>query len=458
MIFRIYPSKDTFISNDFGPYGRVRLTGANVGASEDLVVFKRAGISGAIGTNGSSSLARSLLHFDLSQLCEMTASGQIPSSGLSFRLHMNHKTTACVRPTSFDLVVRPLSSSWDEGLGQDVLLGDKGFSNWDRRTSTSFWNTPGGDFINSLASSAHFDSGDEDLDVDITQIVQTWLSGSAPNNGIAVSMTSSIESDSLYLDYYQKKFYSRHSFYRDRIPYIEVRANDSIRDDRTNMQWGRSGTLYLYNIVGGEFESLSADPVVSISDLSGVIAYKTASHGVYPGVYSASFLFPTGTYAGRPYSGSVFFDSWTIGSDSVMNSSFIVNRGGGSSTITQHPLTARIRNMRDEYTGDDVEVFEVLFRRQAHTIPVLQTASLGVVPYIVEKAYYAVENDSTRERVIPFGTGSQQHTRLSYGASGNSFKLYMRNLHAGNVYRIIFLTVEQGRNQVIDSGIKFKVI
>ncbi len=459
MIFRIYPTKDTFISNDFQEPFRTRLTGANVGASEELDVFKRAGISGAIGSLASSSLARALLQFDLSEFCALTASGDIPSTGLSFRLRMNHKTSACTRPSSFDLVVRPMSSSWDEGLGQDVFLGDKGFANWSKRTSTSFWTVPGGDFLPSPTATTHFDTGIEDLDVDVTSIVLGWLDGSIMNNGLGVMMTSSIESDALYTDYYQKKFYSRQTGYFDRVPYIEVRASDSVRDDRVNMQWGRSGTLYLYNIVGGSFQDLSAPIFVTISDLSGVLVSLSASQGSTPGIYSVSFALPSGSFSpSRPYSGSVFFDSWGSGSFAYSTGSFAVSDTGITQVVSQHPLTARIRNMKDEYSPDEVEVFEVFFRKQPQTLSVVQTASLGSVPHIVERAYYAIDNDSTRERVIPFGTGSQQHTLLSYGGSGNSFKLRMRNLHSGNVYRIVFLVMEGGRSQVIDDGFRFKVM
>jgi hypothetical protein len=461
MIFRIFPTKDTFITNDFRAPVATRLTGANLGASEELAVFKRSGISGAIGSLGSSSLGRSLLQFDFTEFCSLTGSGDLPSAGLTFTLRMNHKTSGCTRPTSFDLIVSPVSASWDEGLGQDVNeLADKGFANWDKRTSTAFWVTPGGDFLPSPTASAHFDTGAEDLEVDVTAIVNGWLSGTIANNGIGVMLTASIESNSLYVDYYQKKFYSRQTFFVDRAPYIEARAATAIRDDRANMQWARTGSLFLYNLVGGSYQDLPGSFVtVAISDASGVLAYLTASRGPVPGIYSASFALPTGSYsAGRPYSGSAFFDSWGSGSFAFSTGTFFPSSTGITQTVSQQPLTARIRNMQDEYTPEDVGLFEVLFRRRPHSLPVVQTASLGVVPYIVEQAYYAVENDATRERVIPFGTGSQQHTRLSYGGSGNSFTLRMSNLHSGNVYRVIFLVVEQGRHQVIDGGFRFKVL
>lgn len=451
MIFRIYPIRDTFVTNAYPPGVAVRATASNLGASEELDVFKLAGVSGVSGDLSSSSLARALLQFDFSSFSSLTSSGDIPAPGM-FVLRMNHKTAGCTQPASFDLSVRPLASGWDEGTGQDVRLGDRGFANWTKRTSTSFWATPGGDLVASPTASAHFDTGFEDLEADVTPIVQGWLSGTLANNGVAVTLPPSVESDSLYVDYYQKKFYSRQTFFSDRAPYVEVRARDFIRDDRANMQWGRTGSLWVYNIVGGVYQDLpGAFTTVVISDASGALATLTASH-MGTGLYSASFALPTGSY-----SGSLFSDSWGSGSFSFVTGSFSFVSAGPVASVSQRPLTARVRNLRDEYMPDELVAFEVLFRRRPHALPVFQTASLGSVPYIVEQAYYAIENDSTRERVVPFGTGSLQHTRLSYGADGNSFRFFMRNLHSGNVYRVLFLVFDQGRQQVIDGGIRFRV-
>jgi hypothetical protein len=93
-----------------------------------------------------------------------------------------------------------------------------GFANWVKRTSTAFWVTPGGDFLPLRRPRHTFDTGAEDLEVDVTAIVNGWLSGTIANNGLGVMMTASIESDSLYVDYYQKKFYSRQTDFEDRVP------------------------------------------------------------------------------------------------------------------------------------------------------------------------------------------------------------------------------------------------
>ncbi len=453
MIFRIYPSKDTFITNDFRYPNYTRLTGANVGWCEELDVYKRPGSSGSLGWIGSSSLGRILMQFDMTRFTALTSSRDIPTSGMTFFLRLNHKTHGDTQPESYDLRVRPVSASWDEGRGHDVNLRDNGVANWEKRTSSAYWATVGGDFLASPSASAHFDDGTEDLEIDITPIVNGWLSGTIPNYGLVISMTDTVEANSNYSNYYQKKFYSRHSDYEDRRPYIEVRTSDFVGDDRTNMRWARTGSLFLYKMVGGIFQDLIGLPIVDISDASGTIMSVTASIGG-PGTYSASFAIQSGSY-----SGSLFYDKWRLNGVSLMTGSFTLGDTFAAETLSQYPLTARVRNMQDEYLPEDVAVMEVVFRRKNHQLAVLATASLTAnIPYLVENAYYAIENDATRERVIPFGTGSQKHTRLSYGATGNSMKLYMTNLHAGNIYRVIFLVDEQGRRQVIDGGFKFRIV
>jgi hypothetical protein len=455
VIYRIYPTKDTFITNDVRDWSGNRFTGSNVGFSEELDVFKRPGVSGTIGVRATASLGRILIQFDLSAYAALTASGDIPVSGSTYRLRLAHKTSAEPLPYGFTLETVPVSSSWDEGRGMDVNdLGDNFAANWMKRTASQYWTAEGGDFLPSPAPTAYFDTGAEDVDLDITSLVEGWISGTYQNNGLAVKMTTAEELNTDYTDLYVKKFYSRHSSWTDRVPYVEVRVNDYRADDRINMRWGRSGSLFLYNVVGGTLTDLEAGQVVvSVADASGVLLYATASHGTTPGIYSASFALGSGSY-----SGSLFYDRWRVGARSLTTGSFTFRSNAPVNTLPQGSLIAKVRNVQDEYQPEDAPRLEVMFRRRPTTLPVVLTASQSPTVQIQERAWYAVENDATRERVIPFGTGSQQHTRLSYDANGNYFRLFMNNFHAGNVYRVVLLVDENGRREVIDPGIRFKVV
>ncbi len=451
MIYRIYPIKDSSVTNDFRL--GARMTASNTGQAESLTVFKRPGVTGAIGDIGSSSLGRSFMQFDFSAYAALTASGIIPTTGSAYRLRVAHLTSNDPLPFSFDLTLSPISKVWDEGRGMDsVDLADKGFVNWVQPQQGTYWTTLGGDLLTSPTATVHFDTGYENIDTDLTTMVGSWLTGGLTNDGLCISMTGSIEIDSNYGNFFNKKFYSRQSSYLDRRPYLEVQVADHLLDDRLNMAWNTTGSLFLYNIVQGQYVNTTGPIITTVSDASGVLASVTASL-VSTGIYSASFALPTGS----TYSGSVFYDRWGAGGVSLMSSSFIFWSPTSTPSIAQNILTARVRNLQPEYTTDDTVRFGVLFRRRPGVLPVLSTASLGVPPYIVQRGYYAIENDSTRERVVTFGTGSDE-TRLSYDGTGNYFTFYMSNLNPGNVYRIIFMVNELGRKQIIDPGARFKVI
>jgi hypothetical protein len=456
VILRFKPVRDTFITNV--RKRAVPQTGSNFGAAHSLDLFKVSGVSGALGAVSGSGLSRLLLIFSTSSLDSLVERGLVsPSSFTSYRLRLKHATTSETLPTSYDAEVLPASGSWDEGRGMDVdEFLDKGFANWDKRTSTSFWVNRGGDFHASPVATYHFDDGFEDLDVDVTPHFQAWASGTIPNHGLLVRMTASVESDSVYTDYYIKRFYSRTTDFKDRAPYVEARWNDFLGDDRARMRWGSTGSLFLYNVSAGNFSNISGvgtgSLFVRIFDASGTLMFVTASHVGRPGIYSASFALPTGSY-----SGSVFYDSWFRSGATYMTGAFSLSHEGAVQQQPQSEFVARVVNLRNEYAIDEVPRLSVFFRRRGYNPTVVNTASMSVAPEIIERCFYAVENDSTRERVVPFGTGSQQHTRLSYDASGNYFYFPMQNLNEGEVYRLVFLVDRFGERQLIDEGFKFRV-
>lgn len=455
MIYRIFPLKDTFITN--AQRNRVQQTGSNFGASEALDLFKVAGTSGAVGVAGSGSLARILMQFDLRSVAALTASGYAPANGISYKLKLRHSTTHFELPSSYDVTVHPISAEWDEGRGLDVdQFYDKGCANWVKPKQSATWLSAGGDFLNTITSSFHFDDGFEDLEVDVTDIVNAWLTGGLANNGFLLKLTSSIESDLEFNDYYIKRFYSRTSNFKDRRPYLEARWNDFLRDDRANMVWNRAGSLFLYNKVNGQLTDLPVgqnELIVTIADASGSLLTLTGSHAGVVGVYSASFTLPSGSY-----SGSVFYDMWGSGSFSFMTGTFTLATETATQSNENERYRSVVKNLKNEYDSSDVVRLNVLFTARNYRPANYLTGSNFNRPEILFKTYYAIENDSTRERVVSFGTGSDQNTRLSYDEKGNYFKFHMSNLHAGNVYRILFLVDNDGVQQVIDSDHKFKIV
>lgn len=461
MIYRIFPSKDTFITNFVAPFVNVPVTGSNFGGSEILELFKKMGVSGAVGWPSSSSLGHVLMQFDFTGWNSLTSSLQAPPSPI-WHLVLRNCRHAETLPSSYDIEIMNVSQSWDEGVGLDEdTFVDQGQANWVQAHSNVYWTNPGGDFLQDLIVPYHFDTGYEDVDVDVGQLVSRWLSGTVQNNGFGIRVSSSLEANSL--DYYVKKFHSRQTNFLTRVPYLEARWDDSIRDDRNNFVYDNSGTLFLYYEVRGQLTNIPGvvnGPnclTLRVADLSGTIFQTSASWTGQTGIYSSSFLLPTGSY-----SGSVFSDIWYLGSKAYMTGAFSPTDQFAQPAFPNNKLNVQVPNLKNEYTVDESSELRVLVEPDDYNTPSVNTGSYNTYGHIVTRGYYRIDNDRTKEQVVPFGTGSYtggvDWTRLSYDGNGNYFNFFMGSLPPGNVYRIVFLIDQDGQKQVVDNGFKFKVV
>ena len=449
MFYRIFSSKDTYITNE--RLSDVARTGSNFGASEILHVQKK------IDTNHTASMAHILTQFDLSSIAALTASALAPANSINYRLKLTDAQHDKTLPTSFDLEIQALSQDWDEGEGRDVdFFSDKGVANWDKAKSNSFWSVAGASGSGPILT-AHFDTGHENLDVDVTTIVQQWLSGNITNNGFLVKVSSSQEADSQ--DYYVKMFHGRSTHFGDKRPYIEARWDDSVKDDRNNTLFDVSGSLYLYHSVRGQLENIpevgTGQVGVRVTDASGTIKILTGSHAGVPGTYAVSFALATGSY-----SGSIMKDIWfNLATTSVayMTGTFVPADELNKPYIQPKKYFTIISNLKNTYDLDETVRLDMFIRPHDYNPARVLTASLDSNGTVITRGYYKIINDRTDEVVVPFGTGSLEYTRLSYDGRGNYFKIYMSSLTAGSVYRILFLLDVDGQKQYIDQGFKFRV-
>lgn len=138
--------------------------------------------------------------------------------------------------TEYNLEVRAVSQSWEMGTGQieDAPETRNGvcwyspnafFSASNSWASGSYYQTPGGGSWSGSFSSQSFGYKDnKDLNVDVTEIVDRWFSGSQANNGFIVKHPDSIEQNSG--SYINLSFFSvdTHTIYP---PCLEIRWDDS---------------------------------------------------------------------------------------------------------------------------------------------------------------------------------------------------------------------------------------
>ena len=203
-----------------------------------------------------------------------------------------------LRATSFDLILFRIPyvnfdpnqpQNWDEGVGYDYydqvtgIPSDKNYSdrpsNWSATTTITSWqqagvysNTNTGSFnYNSLQiiDTQHFEFGDENVEFDMTNEINSILNGSLVNTtGWGIAYLPQVENLTGTTGNYSVGFFTRHTqtFYE---PFLETNYNDSIEDDRNSFSLGKINKLYLYIFEDGDFQNLDVNPSVTISDQSG---------------------------------------------------------------------------------------------------------------------------------------------------------------------------------------------
>ena len=301
-IFRIYPEKSNTIAS-----GILR----NINSGQNAVTDIWYGGGKSTELYNRNSISRFLTQFNIDDLKSKIEAFEInPSFIESFRLHMTNAIPADKVledeyvinvlkkeiSTSFDLRSFAIDMEWDEGRGYDLVKERflvkqsgspliSGYSNWDNAQRNILWS--GGTTANTITaiSEQHFDIGNENINLDVTPIVNGWLDGSIPNNGIGVAYSDLLEKVSGNTRYIA-------SFFTEKTntafkPYLEVVYNQNISDDRNQVSTDRPSKLFLYTFSGhnpvniANLSAVTVDIQVNGSiSMSGIIPTQL-SKGVY---------------------------------------------------------------------------------------------------------------------------------------------------------------------------------
>ena len=294
-IKKYYAIKDNTLTNAFMSDVSTRATGSNMGASDILEVFSIYGQTISASVTSSTELSRVLIKFDItgssagSLKSERTA-GDLPESGsVNFYLKLYNAEHAKTVPSDYTLDVAPVQHHWQEGTGLDMdtykdLTKNNRGSNWMSASNSLKWTKVGGDYLTTYNYSQDLSTGLEDIEVDITPLVEGWIAGTLANYGVGIKLSSSYEAyysssvaccedfvDSILLNttgatksYYTKRFFGRNSQYFFKRPTIEARWDSSRKDNRSNFYYSSSlapselnlNTLFLYNRVRGRLTNI----------------------------------------------------------------------------------------------------------------------------------------------------------------------------------------------------------
>lgn len=373
------------------------------------------------------------------------------------------------RACSFDLVLFPITQDWDEGVGYDY--GDCSYdgetsssfcpSNWFEAKSNVAWSGGTGVFSGSpvVLATQHFEQGNENIEIDVTDIVNGYLTGDT-NNGLGLAYAEMFESASTIERQYTG-FFTRHTqtFYE---PFIETIYDCPIRDERNDFFLDKPNKLYLYSNLRGEPTNLDAIPsVVIIDNNEDVVSAITSSAvtQVSKGVYCVEVDIPTSEdyldctqftdiWSGITINGvnrpDIELDFivkeaegyYNIGSDdglpkkvgvsvSGIKSDERINRGDIRKVIvsTRIPYTINqkqvldnlkyrlyVKEGRNEYTVID---FQDVNMANNHNYFLLDTASLVPGTYYLDVKIESSQEVTTKKGVINFDIVSQSDLRIS---------------------------------------------
>ena len=531
---------DNTIVNAFQNNLETRGTGANTGMSDVLEtysVYERV-------ASGSQELSRILVKFPTTSIVTDRASGVLPASGsVSFYLRLFNAETTRTVPRKIDIAVHAVSQSWQEGVGldltgyKDLTNGNEG-SNWMSASNTDFWTDingtllAGGSYHTQSVPNADVDteihifkqrlvSGLEDLEINITPLVELWIDGTYTNYGVGVALSASQEAyvsgalnnvvsrtprlpdpadprqSVIYnpsgstKSYYTKRFFARGSQFFFKRPVIEARWNNITRDDRGDFYYSSSlatgpdnlNTLYLYNYVRGRLTNIpsigtTGSIMVSLysgsADNSEPSGSKLILHDgttsitggyVSTGIYSCSIAVtssdtPIQTLYDVWHSGSMNNEHATATSLEYFTGSIIPKSLGGSFAVNTKTYFINITNLRNEYAKNENARFNLYIRNKNWSPTIYTKAKENPPHYPIVSASYRVFRIIDALEAIPHNTGSDFATGLSYDVSGNYFNVDMNLLDPGYEYGFKFAFYDKELNSWTeqDKIFKFRVL
>jgi len=499
----VQADKDAYITNKIIS-NTLRATDSNAGQAGTIDIFKLYDENTFSGENAPIELSRGLLHFDLQEISSSFAAGEfdINSPNFSCSLYLHDVYGGQTTPSNFTLVVYPLSKSFDEGTGRDVIRFEDidvvNFITASTLGTPVTWSMTGANSGGSLSqydvdyftqgdlndgkgtvsfqSSQIFQSGQEDLSVDVTKIVSGVIAGLLPDSGFRLSFTSSQEDDQKTR--FVKRFASRNTTNTAKRPKLIVSYDDSISDQTQIFEFNTSGSIFLNSytrgvpanlLTGSSLNSLTGNNCVIVKLQSGslerVFSGSQYSIGsVYTtGLYKSSFLVNSFDADIFPYitgnnPGSLIFGIKWLSPDQTVQyaTGSLVVKFRETTYFSQTPerYFVNITNMRYSYKNDEKFRFRLFIENLNKAIVTVKTP-LENTGVIVKECYYRVRDFESDDVIIPF---HDPGTLVSNDSSSHYFDFFMSSLPKGRTYTFDFKIVNKGQEIVInDVAAKFRV-
>lgn len=499
--------KDCYITNRV--VKSVQQTGSNTGQAGTIDIYKLYGIT-STGTSSNTELTRGLLKFNIDSLQEDYAAGKIDIESPSFRAYVEMKDIygGQTTPYNFTLQLIPLSKSFDEGSGKDIVYyQDKDVCNYITSSYTGgsyqFWNLPGAglsgsagsicDIITSIAlptstinlvATQSFLEGNENLLIDVTNAISATLTNQIENNGFRLSFVDSEEQDNKTR--FVKRFGTKNSIDPYKRPQLIVKFDDSIINDQNNSVFDTSCSLFVYNNVQGAYTNfISASNELTSSNCIKMRLISTRLSGST--VVEDEFQFSGSSYKiGNEdqtgiYRSNIFLDSTNpVFSSEIQASGSVTFKQIWSSideTIGYYTGSIEVKkvngsvgpnfpkkyyvslpNVSKEYSEDTTTRIKVfIFDYSDATVKTSKVPAL-TPSVVIKNAHWSIRDVITGERIIDFDE-VYNSTKISSDGETMYFDMWMDTLVKGRLYEFDIKITEGGKSTVYRSASsQFKIV
>ena len=300
-------------------------------------------------------VSRSLIYFDHSKVKKLMDDGIMPNMDkMKHTLHITNagsldftqlhdcETSSIndnkkIRATSFTLIFFLIPKPWDEGKGFDYsmnalnvgyysptpidpqrLISTDG-CNWFQRMNGIPWDEEGVYSNDTLSKEydkfsagepsiiigrQHFEVGNENINLDITDTFNRFINGELDNFGIGIAYTPMLEvTSSEYENYLGILTNKTNTFFQ---PFVETRYSDIILDDRSNFVLNKNNRLYLYCTIGDTLQDLDNNPTVTIKNNEDEVIMELESQKHTKGIYYVDLKLSKGDFEAD----TMLYDIW----------------------------------------------------------------------------------------------------------------------------------------------------
>ncbi len=499
-------SKDTYITNKI-INNSFRATDANTGEAGTLDLFKLYNENIITGETNPIEMSRLLIKFPIAEIRKMDQDKLIDIDSPSFKAYVKLSDVygGQTTPSNFSMSLFPLSQSFDEGRGLDIVsFSDLDATNYITASIQSGqaieWNLPGAQASGSLGdenidiivsgtldsgvgkisltSEQFFEKGDEDFLVDVTTIVSGTAANLIPDHGFLISLSGSYEKNNK--TYFVKRFASRNAYESSKRPQMIIKYDDSIQDSHQDFIFNVSSSLYLQNyhfdnlsniVSGSAATELTGENCMILKIESGsfkkTFDVSQALNGRHriEGVYSSSFAinsFESALYKEANLTGSILFNEvWTNSQETVtyLSSSLKINKENRSvaNTKNQNNVLVTVLNVNEEYKRGEKIKIRVFAEDRDKDIVFVKTP-IEKKSQIFKNMHFRVRDVFNGRILMDFDT-TNNSSRLSTDNDGMYFTFYTDSLPPGRVYTFDFLIRRNSANTVIkDAASKFRII